>query len=117
MQRYIEGIEHGETRTIIAGREIIGSYLRKPEDAFRANVSQGGQIDKIELSERDRLVVERIIPRLADRNIGFAAVDTCEGFLVEVNIVNPGGLSSLQAVYSEDFSKKTALAIINAKVN
>ena len=117
LQRYIEGIERGETRTIIAGREIIGSYLRKPKDAFRANLAQGGQIDKIELSERDRLVVEQIIPRLADRNIGFAAVDTCEGFLVEVNIVNPGGLSSLEAVYSEDFSKKTALAIINAKVN
>ena len=115
LQRYIEGIEHGETRTIIAGKEIIGSYLRKPKDAFRANVAQGGQISQTDLSERDRLVVEQIVPRLAEKNIGFAAVDTCEGFLIEVNIVNPGGLSSLQDVYGEDFSKKTALAIINAK--
>ncbi len=61
------------------------------------------------------LIITSFLIATFSTNIGFAAVDTCEGFLIEVNIVNPGGLSSLQDVYGEDFSKKTALAIINAK--
>ena len=34
--------------------------------------------------------------------IGFAAVDTCSGFAIEVNVVNPGGLSTLDELYQTD---------------
>ncbi|NKC01110.1 MAG: hypothetical protein GKR90_21805 [Pseudomonadales bacterium] len=99
LQRYIGAIKDGEYRTIIAGNNIIGTYLRKPRDGFHANLSQEATAYATELPESHEGVVAATHQALQDARIGFAAIDTCGGYVLEVNVANPGGLSTLDGLY------------------
>jgi len=102
LQRYIEGIGAGEYRTIVALGSIIGSYRRSPTDGLHANLALGSKAHAAELPDEDARIVHRVIELLNIEKIGFAAVDTCSGFAIEVNVVNPGGLRTLDELYQTD---------------
>lgn len=102
LQRYIEAIGAGEYRTIVALGSIIGSYRRSSTDGLHANLALGGRAHATKLSDEDTRIVHRVIEVLKMEKIGFAAVDTCSGFAIEVNVVNPGGLSTLDELYQAD---------------
>jgi glutathione synthase/RimK-type ligase-like ATP-grasp enzyme len=111
LQRFLPQIVDGEVRTLIAGEEIIGSYLRKPVDGLHANLSLCAEIQKVELAAGAKLLVERIHDELISKRIGFAAIDTVGDFLMEVNLVNPGGLGSLNTLYQKDHGAKLVKAV------
>ena len=43
VQRYLPAVRQGETRTLVCGNEIIGSYLRVPHEGFKANLAADAQ--------------------------------------------------------------------------
>ncbi len=102
LQRYIEGIGAGEYRTIVALGNIIGSYRRSATDGLHANLALGGRAHAAELPDENARIVHKVIEVLNIEKIGFAAVDTCSGFTIEVNVVNPGGLRTLDELYQTD---------------
>jgi glutathione synthase len=110
VQRFIPEIVHGETRTLVAGGKIIGSYLRLPQADLRANLSAQGIPLSTELDQAEVTLVQRLADELLDLGVGFAAVDTAHGYLMEVNIANPGGLATLESLYGEDPTP----AVVNA---
>lgn len=112
LQRFIEDIKNGETRTLIVEGTIIGSYLRRASTTdFRTNLSQSADVAPTTLSaETEKLVLE-ISQKLIDEDIGFAAIDTCGGYVVEVNVANPGGLATLADVYHQSFDQDLVSAI------
>jgi len=112
VQRYVPEIAQGETRTILAGREIIGSYLRMPQRDMRANLSAGGLPEPTTLSASQRKLVQRLAEELRGAGAAFAAVDTAHGYLMEVNIANPGGLATLASLYGRDPTAAAVNAII-----
>ncbi|MGK0224427.1 MAG: hypothetical protein ACI9ON_003680 [Limisphaerales bacterium] len=112
LQRYIDGISQGELRTLVAGNQILGSYLRQPPDGkFIANLSQGGVAAPGILSPIQTQKIEFVKAQLANSGIRFAAIDMCEEWVLDVNIANPGGLASLSQVYDRDYGPDLVAAI------
>lgn len=101
LQRYVPEIERGETRTLMAGGRLIGSYLRRGAD-FRSNLAAGATPLATELGAAERGLVDEMAADLTARGIGFAAIDTAYPYLMEVNLANPGGLGTLHALYGKD---------------
>ena len=110
LQRFLPEIAHGETRTIIVGGQIIGSYLRVPANNFHANLAKKALTQRTELSAAQLSLVKTLNADMLDQHIGFAAIDLVGETLMEVNIANPGGIGTLQRVYERDFG----INIINA---
>lgn len=104
LQRFVPEIESGEKRTLVAGGRLIGTYLRRPgQDAdLRANLAAGATPHATDLSAGERELVTSVAEELTAAGIGFAAVDTVFPYLMEVNLANPGGLATLQALYGTD---------------
>ena len=76
LQRYIEEITAGETRTLICANQIIGSYLRTPSASFHANLAAHAVPSQTQLDPTERALVETVKQDLAIAGIGFAAIDT-----------------------------------------
>lgn len=104
LQRFLPQISNGETRVLIAGTQVIGQYLRHPQDGLRANLAADANATPATcpLSEAGLAVLERVRQRLRETDIGFAAVDLCDDKLMEVNVANPGGLSTLARLYPQE---------------
>ncbi len=103
LQRYIEDIVQGEVRTIVCGSKIIGSYRRIPQKgALTANLATHANPVSHELSQAEVRLVSQIHRDLCKQHVGFAAIDTCGGYLIEVNLANPGGLATLSELYHRD---------------
>lgn len=111
-QCFIEEIRSGECRTLIANGHVLGSYLRMPPAGeFTANLSSGAQAQAVTLNESAVSLVERVLSRLNAERVGFAAIDICANYVLEVNVANPGGLETLQDLYGHDFSDDLVQAV------
>lgn len=117
VQRFIPQIVDGEKRTLLAGGQIIGSYLRVPSDQLLANINAEGTIEKTSLSEEETKLVNEIARDLTDFGAGFATIDIVYPYLIEVNVANPGGLASLSNLYDHDFAVDAARALIRYSHN
>ena len=107
VQRFVEQIREGEIRTLLADGEIIGSYLRVPEEGeFRANLAQEANATAVELNAEQASLVQRVGDYLHKAKVGFAAVDICADYVIEVNVANPGGLATLNDLYDESAESK-----------
>lgn len=124
LQRYLPEIAKGETRTLICGGEVIGSYLRVPSEGFKANLSQGATTLALEPDDAyttEPQILDPIRKKLVAEGINFAAVDICNDYLIEVNVANPGGLNTINKLHSyEVIDPKSATvravkAILQAK--
>ena len=104
LQRFVPEIEGGEKRTLVAGGRIVGSYLRVPGADLLANLAAGGHPYPTTLTEAEQALVETLAAELTAIGAGFAAVDTVFPYLMEVNLVNPGGLATLESLYGVDYS-------------
>ena len=110
LQRFIAGIIEGEVRTLVAGGQIIGSYRRLPQNGIRANLSALGRAS-VHDQEIDTELIDKVRTDLQRRHIGYAAIDTVGSYLMEVNLVNPGGLGTLCEIYGRDFADQVVRAI------
>ena len=112
LQRFLPEVEAGEKRTLIAGGVQISTYLRLPSDGLKANVAADARIEPTTLTPSQQRLVTRLAEDLSGLGVGFAAIDLIGDHLMEVNIANPGGLTSLQSLYGEDFTEAVVNAII-----
>ena len=111
LQRFIPSITNGEVRTLVAGGKIIGSYRRRPAKGIRANLSAEGQATPVQDQDVDTHLINKVLSHLHRRGIGYAAIDTVDGYLLEVNLANPGGLGTLSTIYQHDLGEKVVRAI------
>ncbi len=101
LQEYIPAIRSGETRTLVCAGHIIGSYLRIPSNGWHANLATGASAQRTTLSEQDHALVADVQHKLRQSGVRFAAIDTVGGYVMEVNIANPGGLATLSDLYGD----------------
>jgi glutathione synthase len=114
LQRFIPEIRQGEVRTLICHDEILGSYLRVPTDQFHANLALQGQARAAVINQPTQTLIESVHQQLIEAGVGYAAIDTVGGYLMEVNIANPGGLATLAQVYEQPFSTDMHERLIQA---
>ena len=112
LQRYVPEVADGETRTLVAGGRRIGSYRRRPGPGGLTNLAAGGTAEPGEPDPAAEALVDELAADLARRGVGFAAIDTVAGYLMEVNLANPGGLATLAALYGGEPERSAAEAII-----
>jgi len=113
LQRFLPEIAAGETRTLVAGGCLIGSYLRVPRGDFRANVALSADTTPARLEGHVCSMVMEIATELKALGAGFAAIDTVGSKLIEVNVANPGGLETLANLGQPELAAAVVSSIID----
>lgn len=108
VQRYIPSvITEGDKRLFWLDGEILGAFNRLPQNAsIRSNTAQGGTIVPAEITDQDRVIVDRLTPFLRDHNIYFAGFDLIGGYLTEVNVTSPTGIRGLELLTGKKFGSQ-----------
>ena len=100
LQEYIEGADKGDVRILILNGIPIGAMRRIPgEKDHRSNVSAGGTVAKHKLTPQEKLLCDKIGPKLLKDGLYFVGIDVIGGKLVEVNVMSPGGITYMNKVY------------------
>lgn len=114
LQAYVPAIEQGELRTLVCGTQIIGTYRRLADirgGEFRTNLALGAHASIAHLSARQSAQVHTVHQRLQASGVRFAAIDIAGDHVIEVNVANPGGLSTLAKLSVDDPYKAVVTAL------
>lgn len=96
VQGYLEGAELGDIRVLMLNGEMLGAYRRVPPPGeLRANIQTGGTPEKVTLTEEQLHLCKRVGPRLAADGLYFVGLDLVGNHLIEINVLNPGGISNI----------------------
>ena len=107
LQDYIEGADKGDVRILILNGIPIGAMRRIPgEKDHRSNVSAGGTVAKHKLTPQEKLLCNKIGPKLLKDGLYFVGIDVIGGKLVEVNVMSPGGITYMNKVYKTKIQEK-----------
>lgn len=101
-QRFIPEITEGDKRIlVIDGEPVPYALARIPASGeTRGNLAAGGSGVGVELSGRDRQIVETVAPYLRDKGILFAGLDVIGDYLTEINITSPTCIRELDSLYN-----------------
>ena len=117
IQEYIEGAEEGDVRVLMLNGKFLGAYNRKPpEGDIRANIQVGGTAHKYTMTDSQMAVCRKIGPRLASDGLFFVGVDMIGDKILEVNVLNPGGISNINKLNKVKLQTKV-VDFIEEKVN
>ena len=114
LQRYVPGIEAGEKRVLIAGGRVIGQYHRRAASDHRNNVQLGAATSACDLTTEERHQCESLAQVLLGRGAFYAGIDLCHPWLIEVNVINPGGLTTIDSLTGEDLAPAVTAAVLAA---
>ncbi len=95
MQRYVKQVEQGEIRVLLAGGEVIGQYRRKATRDHRGNLHQGGVAEPYDLTDAEHAACTRVAAYLLSKGIVFSGLDIAWPYLLEWNVVSPGGIGTI----------------------
>lgn len=90
-QKFIPEISEGDKRILLIGDYAVPYALARipAKGETRGNLAAGGTGVSVELSDRDRFIVETVAPRLQQEGILFAGLDVIGDYLTEINITSP----------------------------
>ncbi len=115
LQRYLPEVTKGEKRVLVAGGEVIGQYFRKPTAGdHRGNLHQGGQPTLCDLTAEERAGCQRVAGYLLEQGVYFAGLDISWPWLIEWNVVNPGGIATIEKLGGENLAKTVVQKVLNA---
>lgn len=93
IQHYLPVADEGEARVLWWKGQILGGYLRnRAAGEFRHNLKQGGSATVLTLSDAQYKTLQHLGPHLDRAGVSLAGVDMLGEYVVEANVVNPGGI-------------------------
>lgn len=96
LQEYVQGAEDGDVRIMMLDGEPIGAMKRVPaEGEDRSNICAGGTAVKHSLTKEEKELCRKIGPKLVRDGLYFVGLDVINGKLIEVNVLNPGGITRI----------------------
>ena len=107
LQRHVQA-ESPETRVLFAEGAVVASYGRQQRHRDASNLAQGAKAVKQEIGAEVAQLALQVGDWLRREGIGFAAADFRAGHLIEINIANPGGLATVQALTGRDAAIEVA---------
>lgn len=117
LQKFIPEIRQTENRVIIAGGKVVGGYKKTSTGTeFRGNYAVGGVETALDISEEARALCVEIGLELKSFGIHYAGIDLAYPFIVEYNLVNPGGISGQMNATGEDIGIVACSAALEAAV-
>ncbi len=114
LQRYIPEIESGEKRVLIAGGKVIDQYRRFAHNDHRTNLSQGALIEHCSLNDDERQLCNHLGKELLKFGALFVGVDLAFPAVIEINVINPGGIVTIDELTSVDQSEAVVNALLKA---
>ncbi len=100
VQQFLPNISKGDKRIYILNGEIEGAFNRVPkEGGFLANTIQGSTPCKTEITAREKEIIKALKPALLENGIFICGLDVIDGFVTEINITSPAGITSINNVY------------------
>jgi len=114
LQRYLPEIEQGEKRVLMAGGKVISQYRRMTESGQTTNLAQGATAEACELTREEQALCERLAGYLLKEGAWFCGVDLAFPWLIEVNVINPGGIVTIDGLTGRDWSPEVVDAVLAA---
>ncbi len=112
VQKFLPDITKGDKRVILVDGTPVGAINRVPaKGETRSNMHVGGRPEKIELSDRDREICERIGPLLREKGQIFVGIDVIGQYLTEINVTSPTGIQELERFDGVNIAEKIWEAI------
>jgi glutathione synthase len=96
VQRYVPEAAQGDKRIVLMDGEPLGAILRVPSGKeFRGNMAAGGRAQSATITEREREIIDAVVPRLREDGIWFVGLDVLGDYLTEVNVTSPTGVQEI----------------------
>jgi glutathione synthase len=106
IQAYVDEIGAGEKRVLIANGKPVAQYRRHSNSDHRTNVSAGATTELCDLTAEETHYCEQIGAFLAARGALYVGLDLAFPWVIEFNVVNPGGIQTIEAMGGQDPSTK-----------
>ncbi len=116
--KFLEGVDKGDKRIIVANGEVILGILRKPKKgSWLCNVSQGGHEEKCSVTKKELEMAKEISQILLTKGIVLFALDTLEEngirYVSEINCTSVGGIVPAEELYGKKFTKKVTNLLVD----
>ncbi len=105
LQRYVAEIEAGEKRILLAGGKPVGQYRRLQDADHRTNLNTGARIEPCDLTPEETACCFRLGSLLQDMGAEFVGLDLAWPWVIEFNVINPGGLLTIEQLTGQDLSE------------
>ena len=112
LQEHIPDIDRGEKRVLMAAGHLIGAYLRRQDTDHRTNLMQGGQAERTTLSEAEQALALKLGAYCSELGAEFIGIDLVYPYVIEVNVINPGGLGTLMSLGEANQARAVIQAIL-----
>lgn len=107
VQEYLPAIRHGDRRILLVngsplffGNQATVYSRRSPKDEIRCNIHIGASRQGCRLFPSDQKIVDTIRNQLIKDGLYFVGVDVVGNKLLEINVFCPGGIHSMNELYS-----------------
>lgn len=115
LQRWCPEVEQEETRVLIAGGTVVGCYAReRAAGAAAANLSEGGRPVAAKKDPARDALASRAAALLAGRGVHFAGLDVAGPWILEANVINPGGIATLEALGDAGVAERVVDRLLTA---
>jgi len=105
VQKYLPAVKQGDKRIILVDGEFAGAVNRVPQaDDLRSNMVRGGAAKTADLTDRERMICERLGPALRVRGLMFTGIDVIDGYLTEINVTSPTGIRAIKRLGGPDIA-------------
>ena len=96
VQKFIKEVKNGDKRILLLNGEVLGAVSRVAnEDEIRSNFHVGGSAKKAILTEREKMICQKIGKELQKRGLIFVGVDVIGDYITEINVTSPTGIHEI----------------------
>ena len=106
IQEHISEISRGEKRVLIAGGEVVGQYKRIATTDHRTNLIQGAASEACELTQKESAYCKKLAEWLKTIGANYVGMDMVYPWIIEFNIINPGGLITIEGLTRENLAPR-----------
>lgn len=98
-QRFVPEISEGDKRIlVVAGEAVPYALARVPaQGETRGNLAAGGRGVPVPLGDKERRIIDAVVPSLIERGLDFVGLDVIGSYLTEVNVTSPTCARELDA--------------------
>ncbi|MDD3374705.1 MAG: glutathione synthase [Candidatus Omnitrophica bacterium] len=100
VQKYVSAAKVGDKRILLLNGDPIGALLRvHSQTDHRNNFFSGGCAKPVEMTAKDKQIIEILRPHLRSLGLYFVGIDIIGDYLIEVNVTSPTCLQEMNRFY------------------
>ena len=113
LQKYVPEIEAGEKRVLLAAGQVVGQYKRLASaNDHRTNIHQGATAELCALTHAETELCKKIGQHFADLGCYFIGLDLVYPYILEFNVLNPGGLGTIKQLTEQNLAPQVLQPIM-----